>query len=327
MKKNYFVIFFLTSIVTVFLFFGACKHEPVAGPVLPPDECDTLNVTYTGTVYPILNQNCISCHSGASPSAGLDFTNYETIAIIAENGSLLGVIRHEQGFSPMPQNSAKLSDCDIAKFEIWIRDTTFVIPPVGIPCDPDTVYFQNTILPLLQSSCALSGCHDAASASDGVILTDYDKIMSTAGVRPFNADGSNLYEVMVEDDPDKRMPPPPRNPLTTEQTNAVYKWIMQGAKNNYCDDVECDSLNVTYSATVWPIIQNRCYGCHSGGSPSGGISLENHANLVALANSGQLMGAIRHDQGYSPMPKNGAKLSDCNISQIQKWINDGTPNN
>ncbi|MBE0638078.1 MAG: hypothetical protein IH598_06145 [Bacteroidales bacterium] len=325
--KSPFFLFVLAMTSAGLLFIGSCKHEPEAGPILPPEVCDTANVTYPGSVYPVLDQNCISCHSGASPSGGMDFTDFNTVAIIAENGTLLGAIRHEAGFSPMPPTGVKLSECDIAKFEIWIRDTTFIFPPGGIPCDPDTVYFQNTILPLLQSSCAISGCHDEASASDGVILTDYARIMSTANVRPFNADGSDLYEVMVEDDPDKRMPPPPRNPLTTEQTNAVYKWIMQGALNNYCDDIECDSVNVTFSATIWPIIQNRCYGCHSGGSPSGGISLTNHTDLVAVANNGSLMGAIRHEQGYSPMPKNGAKLSDCNISQIQKWINDGTPNN
>lgn len=327
MKKIILLLFFALISASV-LFIASCKHDPVVGPTPPtPDDCDTLNVTYPESVYPVLNKYCISCHSGASPSAGLNLTDYNAVAFIAENGTLLGVIRHEAGFSPMPQSAPKISDCDISKVEIWIRDTTFVNPPGGIPCDPDTVYFQNTILPLLQSSCALAGCHDAASASDGVILTDYANIINTAGVDPFDPESSDLYEVLIEDDPDKRMPPPPRNPLTAEQINSVYTWIMQGALNNYCDDIECDTVNVTFSATVWPVIQGKCFGCHSGSSPSGGISLETHADLVVVANSGQLIGTIRHDQGYSPMPQNGAKLSECNIAQIQKWINDGTPNN
>jgi len=40
-----------------------------------------------------------------------------------------------------------------------------------------------------------------------------------------------------------------------------------------------------------------------------------------------LMGTIKHEAGYSAMPKNGMQLSDCKITQTQKWIDDGTPNN
>lgn len=322
-------LLFSTFALVIFglLFTGSCKHEPQVGPTPNPDDCDTSKVTYPGSVYPILDKNCIGCHGGAAPSAGLNFTDYNTVATIAYDGRLLGVINHAAGYSPMPPTGVRLSDCDIATIEIWVRDTTFNIPPNGIPCDPDTAYFLNTIFPLLQSSCAISGCHDAATAADGVNLTTYTSIINTADVDPYNPQSSDLYEVITENDPDKRMPPPPRNPLNDDQIDAVYLWIMQGALNNYCDEIDCDSINVTYSGTVFPIIQNNCLGCHSGGSPSGGIFLETHANLVAVANTGQLLGVIRHQQGYPAMPPSGVQLSDCNIAQIQKWINDGTPNN
>jgi hypothetical protein len=326
--KKYLLISILAFVAATLMFTGACRHEPIDGPpVIPPDDCDTSNVTYQGTVFPILDQHCLSCHSGDTPEGGLDFTSYATVAFVAENGNLLGAIRHEDGFSNMPPVGEKLSDCDIRKIEIWVRDTTFAEPPGGIPCDPDTVYFENHILPLLQSSCAIAGCHDQNSAADGVILTDYNNIINTGDVEPLDPEDSDLYEVLVDDDPDDRMPPPPRNPLTSGQIQLVYTWIAQGALNNYCDEIDCDTLNVTFSATVWPIIQNRCFGCHSGASPSGGISLQNHSDLVAVANSGQLMGTIRHEPGYAAMPQNGQKLSDCNITQIQLWINDGMPDN
>ena len=293
-----------------------------------PPECDTLNVTYPGTIQPLLAQYCLDCHSGTTPQGGLNFTEYEDLAFVAESGQLLGAIRHEAGYAAMPPTGIKLSDCDIAKFEIWIRDTTFNEPgPGGIPCDPDTVYFQNTILPLLQSSCGIIGCHDPGTASDGIVLTSYQSIMESNVVDPGDPSGSDLYEVLVESDPDKRMPPPPRSPLTPEQITSVFKWIEQGALNNHCDEIECDTVNVTFSQTVWPIIQGSCYGCHSGTTPQGGINLSNYDNVVAVANSGRLMGAIRHEAGFSPMPQNGAQLSDCKITQIQKWIDDGTPNN
>jgi hypothetical protein len=293
----------------------------------PPLPCDTVNVSYPGTIYPLLSQYCLSCHSGSTPEGGLNFENYEDVAFVAQSGQLLGAIKHESTYSAMPPNGIMLSDCDISKFEIWIRDTTFTEPePGGIPCDPDTVYFQNTILPLLQSSCGTIGCHDPGTATERIILTDYQNIMNSDIITPGNPRNSDLYEVITETDPDKIMPPPPNAALTAEQKNAVFIWIQQGALDNYCDQL-CDTVNVTYAETVWPIVQGRCFGCHNGPSPQGGISLDNYENIVAVANTGKLMGSIKHEPGFSPMPQNGAKLSDCNITQIQKWINDGTPNN
>ena len=65
---------------------------------------------------------------------------------------------------------------------MWINDTTF--DPGGIPCDPDTIYFQNDVLPLFQSSCGIAGCHDPLTAEGEVILTSYYYVMQTADVEP-----------------------------------------------------------------------------------------------------------------------------------------------
>lgn len=201
-------------------------------------------------------------------------------------------------------------------------------PPVIIEnCDPDTVYFQNEIQPLLNSSCGIAGCHDAGSASDGVVLTDYFSVIRTADVRPGNPNGSDLFEVLTEKDPDKRMPPPPNQPLSEEQIAKIEKWIRQGAKNNACESNNCDTMNVTFSGQIWPVIQNSCLGCHSGINPSGGLLLTDHSKIVAATNEGRLLGSIRHESGYSPMPQNLPRLNDCVLTQFQKWIDDGTPEN
>ncbi len=105
----------------------------------------------------------------------------------------------------------------------------------GNPCHPDTVYFERDILPVLRSSCAKAGCHDA-TPEDGVILDTYANVMATGDVRPGNPGGSDLYEVLIETRPDKRMPPPPQPPLSADQIEMIRKWILQGAKNLSCDD-------------------------------------------------------------------------------------------
>ncbi len=89
----------------------------------------------------------------------------------------------------------------------------------------------------------------------------------------------------------------------------------------------CDTTNITFSGTVMPILQSYCLGCHSGSAPSGNIVIENYDDVVGLVHSGKLMGSIRFEQGYSPMPKGGNKLSDCNITKIEHWIADGMLNN
>ena len=172
----------------------------------------------------------------------------------------------------------------------------------------------------------MSGCHDAASHQDGVILTNYNNVMNTADIRPGRPNDSELYERIMETDPDKIMPRPPRAPLTTQQKQLIREWILQGAQNLVCQNM-CDSNSFTYNNAIRNIISNKCQGCHSGSAASGGIDLSTYSGIKAKVTDGRLWGAINHQPGFSPMPKNGAKLSDCEITQIRKWIDGGSLNN
>jgi len=194
-------------------------------------------------------------------------------------------------------------------------------------CSPDTAYFQQQVLPIFISNCALSGCHDAITRRDGVQLTDYNSIITTGKVKAFNPNDSEVWEKITETDPSERMPPPPRNPLSQAQKDIVFKWIMQGAKNNSCVASACDTSSVKFSTTISSIITSKCVGCHSGTPPQGGISFTTYAGVKAKVDDGRLWGSINHFAGFSPMPKGGAKLSDCEIKQFRKWMDAGAPNN
>ena len=199
----------------------------------------------------------------------------------------------------------------------------------GNPCNSDTVYFSRDILPLLKSNCAKSGCHDASSHQDGVVLDNYQHVMSSDVVRAFRPDNSDLYEAITENDPDKRMPVPPNQPLTSAQIDLIEKWILQGAKDLSCDEMTgtCDTTAVSYSTFVAPVLSTYCVGCHSGGAPSGNISLNSYAGVRTQALNGKLVGAISWANGYQPMPKGSSKLSECKINKIKAWIHDGAQNN
>ena len=195
--------------------------------------------------------------------------------------------------------------------------------PPSSSCSPDTAYFINDIMPIISSKCTMSGCHDNITHAEGVNLTTYTNIIRyvVAG----NGAGSKLFKVLNKTG-EERMPPPPMPALTATQKALIQKWIDQGAKNNNCIG-RCDTTVFTYSGAVKPIIDNKCVGCHNPANLGGNIDLSMYNPVKTVAVNGKLYGSVAQQTGYSPMPKNGAKLSDCEIRQIQKWINAGSLNN
>ncbi len=90
----------------------------------------------------------------------------------------------------------------------------------------------------------------------------------------------------------------------------------------------CDTSNVKYSVQVTAILSASCYSCHAGSAGAGaGITLDRYNIIKAYASSGDLMNVVTHAPGYSPMPKGGGKLSDCNIAILRTWVRNGAPNN
>lgn len=197
----------------------------------------------------------------------------------------------------------------------------------GWPCGPDTIYFQNQVLPLLISKCTQSGCHDVASHKEGVVLVDYQRVMSTGKVKAFNPGNSKLYKVIVDTDPGDRMPEPPYSPLTADEIKLIRTWIEQGAQNTACNENygSCDTQNVTYANSIAPLLSSRCTGCHSSTNPQGNLKLTTYDEVKASAQSGALYGAVAQLPGYSAMPKGGTALSPCFVSKIKAWVDAGMP--
>jgi len=194
-----------------------------------------------------------------------------------------------------------------------------------VNCSPDTIYFKQTILPLITSNCAMSGCHDAVSKKEGVILTDYANILRE--VKVSTPTSRDLYKCLFANS-EERMPPAPAAEFSSANKGLVLKWIHQGAKNNSCSNTAtCDTVNVTFSTSVSPILKTNCVGCHSAASPSAGIDLSTYAAVKIHATNGRLIGSITHVAGYKPMPSSTSKLGACEINQIKAWVTKGMLNN
>lgn len=106
--------------------------------------------------------------------------------------------------------------------------------------NPDLSYypevcFQQDVLPIFQTNCAISGCHNAASAQEGYIFTSYNSIMN--GIKPFDPYNSKAYQVLSSSWVNFM---PPGNPLSEENRTIIRMWIEQGALNNDCST---DSVN------------------------------------------------------------------------------------
>jgi len=198
-------------------------------------------------------------------------------------------------------------------------------PPVNSgSCSSDSIYFANTILPLISSACAMAGCHDAVTHEEELTLSNYSGIRRI--VQPGNAGGSKLFKVITTASQGDVMPPPPHSRLTTENIDAIQKWIAQGAKNNQCN-AQCDSNSYTFSGAVLPVMNTYCKGCHNPASLGGGVDLSTYTDIKSVALNGKLLGSLRQVPGFSPMPKGGNKLDECKLKQIEKWIQSGSPNN
>lgn len=201
-----------------------------------------------------------------------------------------------------------------------------VIIPEG-NCSPDTVYFTNTIAPMLNSYCGGENCHDAVNPEDGINVTSYVALMNSDIIDPGNANNSDIMEAiyapMSDDD---HMPPVNESQLTSDQINQLITWINQGALNNGCTSACDTSITPTFSAFVSPLITNQCAGCHGSTNPDGNLPLTNYDQIMVAVNDGRLMFSLNGTDGYSIMPDNTTGLPQCQIDLIQEWISLGANN-
>lgn len=95
----------------------------------------------------------------------------------------------------------------------------------------------------------------------------------------------------------------------------------------YGAPVECELENLSFDGDIEPILDRYCYECHDNVNQLGGITLEGYQNVLPYIENGELLGSIRHEVGYSPMPDNAPKLETCRIEAIEIWIMEGAKNN
>jgi hypothetical protein len=322
----------LIILLTAFSWFTSCTH--IANIANLPQVC------FTGDVLPIFVNNCAiaGCHDGGGRESHFALNTYGDIMRDITPGKpdasrLYQTIIAKWG-NRMPPSQPLTMENRI-KIRVWIEqganlttctDTTGTggtgsgggggITYIARAC------FTRDILPVIASKCASTGCHDATTHKEGYNYTTYTNIMRS--VSPGNPNGSRLYNVLLSGG-ESKMPPSGSPQLTVAEIDSIGKWISYGALNENCGEV-CDTINpVTFSGTIWPLIQSSCSGCHSGNSPSGNVLLASYSNIATIASNGTLMNSL-NGAGVPRMPV-GSTLSACRIRQFDIWVKNGFLNN
>jgi hypothetical protein len=240
-----------------------------------------------------------------------------------EHEAIMGVSIDPDPMDTMPNNPGDTVPSDTTVLDTTNMDTT----STDIPCDSSKIYFTTDILPILNSSCALSGCHDAVTAEHGIILSSYEQIIASNVIEPFDLSESDLYEAITETDEDEIMPPSGR--LDNEVIVKIAQWILQGADTLSCDtrNTPCGVETVSYKNDIASLMSTHCNGCHGTNVASGGIVTDNYDSVKTIAESGKLYGALAWLEGFKRMPQNLAQLDSCSLVNIKIWIDEGAQNN
>jgi hypothetical protein len=93
------------------------------------------------------------------------------------------------------------------------------------------VSFNQHILPVLVTECAISGCHNSASHKGGLVLeasVAYNELVQGEYVDTINPKYSVLYSSLVS----VSDPMPPTGKLDQCDINLIERWMQQKAKNN-----------------------------------------------------------------------------------------------
>src|SRR5512140_380560 len=96
-------LFTSIAIAAIFsFFFVSCYYdnEEALYPTLS-NACDTANVTFSGTIAPMLSNNCYSCHSNANASFGAGIHLQAYSDVIANSAKIVAAIKRIGPF-PMP---------------------------------------------------------------------------------------------------------------------------------------------------------------------------------------------------------------------------------
>ena len=107
-------------------FFYSCTHDPFEIDNPDPNPIDTMVmdtiVRFSNDIRPLINEFCVSCHTGSYPSGNVLLSSYDDIKAVALSGQLYGVIAWQPGFPQMPLGGQQFDQEYIDNLKTWIDE-------------------------------------------------------------------------------------------------------------------------------------------------------------------------------------------------------------
>ena len=102
------------------LYLTSCSKES-ADKLSGASTCDTANVSYSTRIVSILQDNCYSCHGGATPPTGIRLDTYANLKVFVDNGFFVSAVDHDGTVTPMPYGQPKLPTCEVNTILAWVH--------------------------------------------------------------------------------------------------------------------------------------------------------------------------------------------------------------
>ena len=94
---------------------------------------------------------------------------------------------------------------------------------------------------------------------------------------------------------------------------------------SYNELTVCETNNPSFSECIMPIFSEHCIECHFHENSDGIMPLTSFTEIQDKIINGEIIESINQEIGF--MPKNGERLSAEQILIIEKWYENGAPNN
>lgn len=205
----------------------------------------------------------------------------------------------------------------------------------------DTICYNTQVQPILTNSCGVVGCHNAGTASEGFVSTNYQSVMKF--VEPGDPRNSKLYDVMTNLWAEHFMPP--GNPLSKEERNIIQIWILQGALETECVDTVSGNIpvipvtsypedTICFKQDILPIFLSSCAttDCHDVVTHEEGYVLTDYAHIMGKREGivpfnpqkSEIYEKITESESEDRMPPSPRpRLSTEQIATIRQWIEEG----
>ena len=202
----------------------------------------------------------------------------------------------------------------------------------------DQVSFKQEIMPIIETRCI--SCHSGEKPKGELRLDTRANALIGGEYGPTIVVGkpeeSSLYSLTALPPDDDSIMPPKGDPLTKKQTDAIRRWIEQGAL--WPEDlVLAGARKMEFANDIQPILELSCVTCHHEANPEGGLRLDNKEQAFAggdngpaiipgkaLASSVYMTTVLNpaHENLMPPTSK-GGPLPTEQTDFLRDWINQG----